>query len=51
VESFYKTVVDSKGFNLDKDAFDGCDNDLLVSVTSQLGGLEANSPSKQQSYS
>jgi hypothetical protein len=31
--------LDSDDFNLDKDAFNGCDNDLLVSVTSQLGGL------------
>jgi pimeloyl-ACP methyl ester carboxylesterase len=38
-ESYYKTVVDSNQFDLDKDAFDDCDNDLLVSVTSQLGGL------------
>ena len=38
-ELYYQTVVDSKDFELDKDAFDGCDNDLLVSVTSQLGGL------------
>jgi hypothetical protein len=38
-ELYYRTVVDSKDFKLDKDAFDGCDNDLLVSVTSQLGGL------------
>jgi pimeloyl-ACP methyl ester carboxylesterase len=38
-ESYYKTIVHSHNFNLDKDAFDDCDNDLLVSVTSQLGGL------------
>jgi hypothetical protein len=38
-ESYYKTVVDPDDFNLDKDAFDNCDNDLLVSITSQLGGL------------
>jgi pimeloyl-ACP methyl ester carboxylesterase len=38
-ELYYQIVVDSKDFELDKDAFDGCDNDLLVSVTSQLGGL------------
>ncbi len=38
-ESYYQGVVDSNQFNLDKDTFDGCDNDLLVSVTSQLGGL------------
>jgi pimeloyl-ACP methyl ester carboxylesterase len=37
-ESFYKIVVDPGHFNLDKDAFDD-DNDLVVSVTSQLGGL------------
>jgi pimeloyl-ACP methyl ester carboxylesterase len=38
-ECYYQTVVDSDKFKLDKDAFDDCDNDLLVSVTSQLGGL------------
>jgi hypothetical protein len=38
-ESYYETIVDSDDFNLDNDAFDGYDNDLLVSVTSQLGGL------------
>jgi hypothetical protein len=38
-ESYYQTVLDSNEFNLDKDAFDDYDNDLLVSVTSQLGGL------------
>jgi hypothetical protein len=38
-ESYYKAVVDPNHFNLDKDAFDDCDNDLVVSVTSQLGGL------------
>jgi hypothetical protein len=38
-ESYYKTIVDSDDFNLDKDAFDDDDNDLVVSVTSQLGGL------------
>jgi hypothetical protein len=38
-ELYYQTVVDSKCFKLDKDAFDGCDNDLVVSLTSQLGGL------------
>lgn len=38
LESFYKIVVDPGHFNLDKDAFDD-DNDLVVSVTSQLGGL------------
>jgi pimeloyl-ACP methyl ester carboxylesterase len=38
-ESYYQTVVDSNQFNLDKDAFDDYDNDLVVSVTSQLGGL------------
>ena len=37
-ESFYGSVVGSGHFNLDKDAFDD-DNDLVVSVTSQLGGL------------
>ncbi len=37
-ESYYKTIVDPEDFNLDK-AFDDSDNDLLVSVTSQLGGL------------
>jgi pimeloyl-ACP methyl ester carboxylesterase len=38
-ESYYKAVVGSDDFNLDEDAFDDCDNDLLVSITSQLGGL------------
>lgn len=38
-ELYYKTVEDSDKFKLDKDAFDDCDNDLLVSITSQLGGL------------
>ena len=38
-ESNYKTIVDSDKFNLDKDAFGGSDNDLLVSIASQLGGL------------
>jgi hypothetical protein len=42
-ESYYKNIVDpnhcNHDFNLDKDAFDDCDNDLLVSITSQLGGL------------
>ena len=40
-ESYYKIIVDSECFSLDKDAFDD-DNDLVVSVTSQLGGLPAN---------
>ena len=38
-ETYYKTIVDPDHFNLDKDAFDNCDNDLVVSITSQLGGL------------
>jgi pimeloyl-ACP methyl ester carboxylesterase len=38
-ESYYKAVEDSDDFNLDKDAFDDCENDLLVSISSQLGGL------------
>jgi pimeloyl-ACP methyl ester carboxylesterase len=38
-ESFYKNIVDSDDFNLDNNAFDGYDNDLVVSVDSQLGGL------------
>src|SRR5262249_13373035 len=38
-ELYYKCVEDSNDFDLDKDAFAGCDNDLLVSITSQLGGL------------
>ena len=38
-ESYYKAIVAPDDFNLDKDAFDDCDNDLLVSITSQLGGL------------
>jgi pimeloyl-ACP methyl ester carboxylesterase len=37
-ESYYKSIVDPEDFNLDK-ALDDSDNDLLVSVTSQLGGL------------
>jgi hypothetical protein len=37
-ESYYKTIVDPEHFNLDK-VFDDSDYDLLVSVTSQLGGL------------
>jgi hypothetical protein len=37
-ESYYKTIVDPDDFNLDK-AFHDSDNDLLVSITSQLGGL------------
>jgi pimeloyl-ACP methyl ester carboxylesterase len=37
-ELFYGSVVGPGHFNLDKDAFDD-DNDLVVSVTSQLGGL------------
>jgi pimeloyl-ACP methyl ester carboxylesterase len=37
-ESYYKTIVDPEDFNLDK-AFHDSDYDLLVSVTSQLGGL------------
>jgi pimeloyl-ACP methyl ester carboxylesterase len=37
-ESYYKAVIDPHDFDLDKDAFKG-DNDLLVSITSQLGGL------------
>jgi pimeloyl-ACP methyl ester carboxylesterase len=38
-ELYYKAIVDSDVFNLDKDAFDDSDNDLLVSIISQLGGL------------
>ena len=38
-ELYYKIIVDPDHFNLDKDAFDDDDNDLVVSVTSQLGGL------------
>jgi pimeloyl-ACP methyl ester carboxylesterase len=39
-ESYYKTVTDKDDFKLDKDAFDSDDdNDLVVSATSQLGGL------------
>jgi hypothetical protein len=38
-ESYYKTITDNDNFNLDgKDVLDD-DNDLVVSVTSQLGGL------------
>ena len=38
-ETYYGSIVDRDYFNLDKDAFDNCDNDLVVSITSQLGGL------------
>jgi triacylglycerol esterase/lipase EstA (alpha/beta hydrolase family) len=40
-ESDYKTITDNSGFHLGKDGFDDSDddNDLVVSVTSQLGGL------------
>jgi pimeloyl-ACP methyl ester carboxylesterase len=39
-ESYYETITNKDYFNLDKDAFDGeDDNDLVVSATSQLGGL------------
>jgi len=38
-ESYYKTIVGSDHFDLDKDAFDDYDNDLVVSIISQLGGL------------
>jgi hypothetical protein len=38
-QSYYNTIVDPDDFYLDKDAFDDCDNDLLVSMTRQLGGL------------
>jgi len=38
-ELYYKNIVDSDDFNLDRDAFHNCDNDLLVSISSQLGGL------------
>ena len=38
-EAYYRTIVDPNHFNLDKDAFDDYDNDLVVSVISQLGGL------------
>jgi hypothetical protein len=36
---YYGSIVDRDYFNLDKDAFDNCGNDLVVSITSQLGGL------------
>ena len=38
-ESDYKIITDNQGFDLGKDGFDDDDNDLVVSVTSQLGGL------------
>jgi hypothetical protein len=38
-ESDYKIITDNLGFDLGKDGFDDDDNDLVVSVTSQLGGL------------
>jgi pimeloyl-ACP methyl ester carboxylesterase len=39
-ESYYKAILDDRNdFNLDKEAFDDCENDLQVSISSQLGGL------------
>jgi hypothetical protein len=39
-ESYYGTVTNKDNFNLEQDGFDGeHDNDLVVSVKSQLGGL------------
>ena len=39
-ESYYRTVTNKDNFNLEQDGFDGeLENDLVVSVKSQLGGL------------
>jgi hypothetical protein len=38
-EEFYKNVLDNQFFDLDRDGFHGLDNDLQVSVTSRLGGI------------
>jgi hypothetical protein len=35
----FSLPIDKGGILIDKDAFDDDDNDLVVSVTSQLGGL------------
>jgi len=39
-EEFYKNILDNSFFELDRDGFHGVDNDLQVSMTSQLGGLK-----------
>ena len=38
-ELLFKTIKGRLEFDLDRDAFQGRPNDLLVSVTSQAGGL------------
>jgi pimeloyl-ACP methyl ester carboxylesterase len=39
-EEYYGIIINNENFNLEKDGFDGeDDNDLVVSVKSQLGGL------------
>ncbi|HET7283917.1 MAG TPA: hypothetical protein VFI70_04460, partial [Nitrososphaeraceae archaeon] len=37
-EELYKNILDNPFFNLDRDGFRGLNNDLQVSVTSQIGG-------------
>jgi pimeloyl-ACP methyl ester carboxylesterase len=38
--SYYRTITNNDNFNLEQDGFDGeYENDLMVSVKSQLGGL------------
>jgi hypothetical protein len=38
--SYYRTITNNNNFNLEQDGFDGeYENDLMVSVKSQLGGL------------
>ncbi len=44
-QSLYRNILANQSFNLDTDAFHGNsqgNNDLQVSITSQLGGLDAN---------
>jgi triacylglycerol esterase/lipase EstA (alpha/beta hydrolase family) len=39
-QSYYRTITNNENFNLEQDGFDGeHENDLMVSVKSQLGGL------------
>ena len=39
-QSYYRTITNNNNFNLEQDGFDGeYENDLMVSVKSQLGGL------------
>lgn len=42
VEGFFKDVTGNASFSLEKDGFNGNQNDLLVSLKSQLGGLMHN---------